>query len=255
MCYDIRSKLKTQKERYEYWRHKNGGKVKSLDIVGNDIFHASGFSHPSLLIYTDQAPYEPVQSTWGLLPSWAKETSIWNQTLNARGETIFEKPSFRESARSKRCLIYVDGFYEHHHFKGKTYPYYIFKKDESPMVFAGLWNEWTDKTSGELLNTFSIVTTTANPMMARIHNNPKLPEPRMPLILPGDYADEWLKPVNSDSDKQVIQSLIKPFDEAKLDSYTVRSLRGKNALGNIPEANKRYPYPELDQGQGSLNLF
>jgi len=147
MCYDIRSKLKTQKERYEYWRHKNGGKVKSLDIFGNDIFHASGFSHPSLLIYTNQAPYEPVQSTWGLVPT---TTSTWNHTLNARGETIFEKPSFRESARSKRCLIYVDGFYEHHHLKGKTYPYYIFPKDESPMVLASLWNEWTDKTSGEL---------------------------------------------------------------------------------------------------------
>ena len=80
MCYDIRSKLKTQKERYEYWRHKNGGKVKSLDIFGNDIFHASGFSHPSLLIYTNQAPYEPVQSTWGLVPT---TTSTWNHTLNA----------------------------------------------------------------------------------------------------------------------------------------------------------------------------
>jgi len=63
----------------------------------------------------------------------------------------------------------------------------------------------------------------------------------MPVILPVDYADEWLKPVNSDSDRQVIKGLIKPFDEAKLDSYMVRSLRGENAAGNVPEANQRYP--------------
>lgn len=239
--------------RFEYWKQKNKEYDQIIDDRGTNLFHASGFQHPQIFIYSNNEPHIPIQSTWGLLPSWTKETTIWNQTLNARGETIFEKPSFRESAKSKRCLIYVDGFFEHHHFKNKTYPYYIFKKDESPMIFAGLWNDWTDKSTEEILNTFSIVTTSANPMMAKIHNNPKLEGPRMPVILEEEYADEWLKPINTDSDKQLIQALIQPYSQDKMDSYTVGALRGKAALGNIPEVTNKVHYKELDLSQ--LGLF
>ncbi|MGD9928733.1 MAG: SOS response-associated peptidase [Mangrovibacterium sp.] len=252
MCYDLRTKYKTQLERYKYWNEKFKEYEKIIDDRGPNLFHASGFQHPQIFIYTNQEPYFPVQSTWGLLPSWAKETKIWNQTLNARGETIFEKPSFRESAKSKRCSIYIDGFFEHHHFKGKTYPYYIFNKDESPMIFAGLWNDWADKATGEIINTFSIVTTTGNPMMAKIHNNPKLEGPRMPLILEEDYTNNWLKTINSDSDKQMIQDLITPYNQDKMTSYTVGSLRGKNAVGNVPESTSKVIYPELQSNQSTL---
>lgn len=252
MCYDVKSRLKTQKERFEYWKKYDISKVNKYDITGSDLHHVSGFQHPQLLVYTNREPYIPTPSTWGLLPGWAKETSIWNQTLNARGETIFEKPAFRESAREKRCLIYIDGFYEHHHFRNRTYPYYIFRKDEAPMILAGLWNDWTDKTTGEIVNTFSIVTTTGNPMMAKIHNNPKLEGPRMPVILPEDVADEWLRPIRSDSDKQLIRSLIQPYNQALMDSYTVAALRGKNALGNVPEVSSKVIYPELEYNQSGL---
>lgn len=116
----------------------------------------------------------------------------WNNTLNARGETIFEKPSFRTSAKNHRCIIYVAGFYEHHHYNNKTYPFFIYRKDAQPMALAGLWSEWKNPDTGGRLNTFSIVTTKGNKMMARIHNNPKLKEPRMPVILPSELEDEWL---------------------------------------------------------------
>lgn len=252
MCFSFRSLLYTQKKRYEYWKKVWKEEGEYIDEKGQNLFLADGFNHPSVLIYTDAKPYIPVSSTWGLVPGWAKDTTIRNKTLNARGETIFEKPAFRESATSKRCLIYIDGFFEYHHFRGKTYPYYIFHKDESPMVLAGLWNDWSDKATGEILNTFTIVTTTGNPMMARIHNNPKLDGPRMPLILPEDMADEWLKPINSDSDKQLVSSLIQPCNQELMDAYTVGALKGKHALGNVPESIAKVSYPELTSNQSSL---
>ncbi|WP_372774470.1 SOS response-associated peptidase [Mangrovibacterium sp.] len=252
MCYSFKSKLSTQKKRYQHWKKVWKEEAEIIDDKGKDLFFADGFSHPTVLIYTTAKPFVPTPSLWGLIPSWANDTKIGNQTLNARGETLFEKPAFRESAKSKRCLIYVDGFFEYHHFRGKTYPYFIFNKDESPMVLAGLWSEWDDKATGTLLNTFSIVTTSGNPMMSRIHNNPKADGPRMPLILSEDVADEWLKPIHSKADEQYIASIIQPYNQDKMDSYTVGTLKGKNAIGNNPESTHRVGYPELEFNQSSL---
>ncbi|MGQ7868698.1 SOS response-associated peptidase [Sunxiuqinia sp. sy24] len=263
MCYDVRVKMKLQAERSRYWNDKDTLKIIDEKLKHNklhDLFHASGFAHPKMLIYTNQEPHIPAVSQWGLVPFWVKDETqkaqIWNKTINARGETVFEKPAFRESAKSKRCLIYVEGFFEHHHHKGKTYPFYIHRKDELPLIFAGLWSEWGDQQTGELLNTFAIVTTKANPLMAKIHNNPKLPEPRMPVIFDENFADEWLRPeVQSDSDKQILQALLTAYPEEKLDSYTVGKLRGKEAVGNLPEANKPVAYPELEMSNNQRSLF
>ncbi len=253
MCFSIATKRATQLERYRHWNKLNqpNRKIEDADLV--DYNYVSAFDHPKIAIYTDAAPFVPVESTWGLIPSWSKDRSISNKTLNARGETIFEKPAFRESAQAKRCLLYVDGFFEYHHHKSKTYPYFIFQKDETAMILAGLWNDWANPLSGEIENTFSIVTTTANPMMAKIHNNPKLAGPRMPLILPADSADDWLQPIRNDSDLQLIQSLISPYSQEKMDSYTVGALSGKSALGNVPEVLKRVNYEALNPSQ--LGLF
>ena len=136
MCYDIKTSLETQLKRAKRFNDEQAIREieeKLLPYLDLPLYHASGYSHPSLLIYTNDSPHIPIIASWGLVPHWVKDNTqrkkIWNNTLNARGETIFEKPSFRESARSKRCLIYVDGFYEHHHFKGKTYPFLIKRKD------------------------------------------------------------------------------------------------------------------------------
>ena len=98
-----------------------------------------------------------------MVPHWVEDKKqlkeLWNKTLNAGGETIFEKPSFRESAKHNRCIIYVNGFYEHQHLHRKTFPFYIHQKNDKPLPLSGLWSEWTDRESGETLNTFSIVTT------------------------------------------------------------------------------------------------
>lgn len=170
----------------------------------------------------------------------------WNNTLNARGETIFEKSSFRVSARNNRCIIYVDGFYEHHHFKGKTFPFFIYRKDRKPMALAGLWSEWKNPDTGGILNTFSIVTTSGNSMMAKIHNNPKLKGPRMPVILPLELEDEWLNPINDDLDIQKIKELILEYPNDELSAHTVAKLRGKSYPGNVKHISDEITYEDLD---------
>lgn len=252
MCYDIKANMEAQLKRAK--RYGDSKAIREIEeklvpLTDLPLFHASGFQHPKLLIYTDRSPEIPEVATWGLIPHWVKDSvqqkKIWNNTLNARGETIFEKPSFRMAARNSRCLIYVNGFYEHHHFQGKTYPFFLHHKDDNPLIFAGLWSKWTDRDSGEVWNSFSIVTTSGNPMMARIHNNPKLEGPRMPLILPEELADEWLKPITDELDIKALEELIQPYPAEELEAHTVARLRGKEYQGNVKEISDQVSYPEL----------
>ena len=252
MCYDIKASLESQLRRAEFLSDEamiEELREKLTPFVENKLYHASGYAHPKTLIYTDKAPFVPVVSIWGLIPHWVKDNNqrlqYWNNTLNARGETIFEKPSFRDSAKHKRCIIILDGFYEHHHFKGKTYPFLIQQKSAEPLTIAGLWSEWLDKETGEIINSFTIITTRANKLLAKIHNNPKLAEPRMPVILPDNEIEMWLKPIESKMDKKAIEGLINAYPAEELKAHTVNKLRGKNALGNVREATEAYNYEEL----------
>jgi len=252
MCYDIKASLEAQLNRA---RRKGDEKAiaeileKLIPISDVPIYHASGFQHPKLLIYTNRSPDFPEVSIWGLVPHWIKDREhlqkFWNNTLNARGETIFEKPSFRTSARSYRCIIYVSGFYEHHHFNNKTFPFFVYHKNNEPLALAGLYSDWTDKETGEIINTFSIVTTEGNSMMSKIHNNPKLKGPRMPLILPSELEDKWLGPVEDDLDVKELQELIRAFPDDALEAYTVHRLRGKEYLGNTEATSIPFVYEEL----------
>ncbi len=256
MCYDVKAQLESQLQRAV----RDGDvhaieeiREKLMPLTDLPIYHSSGFKHPSLLIYTAEDPYFPTVFIWGLIPFWVRDqkqkNALWNKTLNARGETIFELPSFRDSAKKKRCLIQVDGFYEHHHFKGNTYPFFISRKNKQSLTLAGLWSEWTDKEDGSRWNTFSIVTTEGNPLMDKIHNNPKLEGPRMPLILPQELEDGWITPYEEDlwenGQKKAIQELIQPFPAEELEAHTVDRLRGKEYPGNIPEISDPVEYAEL----------
>lgn len=252
MCYDIKTSLEAQLSR----ANRKGDlqaikeiKEKLVPLTDLPLHHTTGFNHPKLLIYTNRSPWMPEVSTWGLVPHWVKDKAqlkeLWNKTLNARGETIFEKPSFRESANHNRCIIYVNGFYEHHHLDGKTFPFYIHQKNDKPMPLAGLWSAWTDEATGEVLNTFSIVTTKGNNILARIHNNPKLEGPRMPVILPQELEDQWLHPIEDELDLKSIQELIREYPDEALEAYTVRRLRGKEYIGNVAEVSEPFEYPEL----------
>lgn len=260
MCYD-KSYLTKKLERYA---RRYGDSPEEVEHLRSQLellnlpptYHASGFDHPLVPLIINKQK-QIVKMSWGLIPAWVKSPAeavhISNSTINARAETMFEKPAFREPARHRRCLILVDGFFEHHHKNNKTFPYRIHFKDDAPMTLAGLWDEWTDPASGLVRQTYTLVTTQANPLMARIHNNPKLEEgPRMPLILPPEAEWEWLRPISTEADQKLIQDLVRSYDEQALEAYTVRRLRGKEAVGNKAEALAPYSYAELETQQGSL---
>ncbi|HEX8992617.1 MAG TPA: SOS response-associated peptidase [Anaerolineales bacterium] len=153
---------------------------------------------------------------WGLIPSWAKDAGIGNRMINARGETLAEKPAYRGAYKYKRCLIPADGFYEWKAQPGtKTkLPYFIHLKNGEAFAFAGLWDEWHGADASPI-RTCTIITTTPNPLMASIHD-------RMPVILrPEDYR-EWLdtNPRTPDS----LQHLIKAFPADRMEAYPVSAL-------------------------------
>ena len=255
MCYTV-SAL-TQKA-IKYAEHRGADpdeieklekEIEELQIKIPKLYVGEGFAHPQLLAFTNEEPFKPQMLTWGLIPGWCKSLKdaqkFWNNTLNARGETIFEKPAFRTSAKRKRCLIFVDSFFEYHHKDGKTFPFNISLKSGEPITLGGLWEEWVDKETGEIWKTCSIVTTEGNEMMAHIHNNPKVKGPRMPLILDTRNQDKWLQPIEGEEDKEAIKNLIRPFDQNQLRSFTVGKLKGKEGLGNSPEALLEQEYEEL----------
>lgn len=128
---------------------------------------------------------ELVMLRWGLVPTWAKDPAIGNRMINARAETVAEKPSYRNAFKHRRCLVLADGFYEWRREGDAKTPYFISLASGEPFALAGLWERWTDKQSGESLQTTTLITTEANDFMAPLHH-------RMPVILEAGTATEWL---------------------------------------------------------------
>jgi len=150
----------------------------------------NGFLFPKTPVITNSEKTKIQLFFWGLIPHWTKDTSIRKHTLNARIETIYEKPSFRDSI-SKRCLVLVDGFYEWKWLdeKGKhKQKYLVSMPTDEAFAFAGLWNEWVEKITGEIYKTYTIITKPANAFMSEIHNSAK----RMPYILTKNNEFDWL---------------------------------------------------------------
>ncbi|HRC90428.1 MAG TPA: SOS response-associated peptidase [Bacteroidales bacterium] len=177
---------------------------------------------------------------WGLIPSWVKTNEDANKirfkTFNARAETIHLKPSFSNSFFSRRCIIPVRGFYEWQHIGERKIPWYIFRADGDIMSVAGLWSEWVQSSSGEIVRTFSIITTSANEMMARIHNSKK----RMPAIIEKENEDEWL---NRGTQTEKLFALLAPYPENILNAYTISNIiNRKDADKNSPDIIKPFKY-------------
>jgi len=151
----------------------------------------NGFEHPYCAIITNERQEVIQLAQWGLLPDWAKDKSLQNSTLNAKIETIHEKPSFKSSV-SQRCLIPADGFYEWQWLdpKGKKkQKYFIHLPGDELFSFAGLWNKWTDTQTGKTFHTYTILTTVANALMEVVHNSKK----RMPVIINPNAEKDWLE--------------------------------------------------------------
>ena len=155
-----------------------------------------------------------VEMSWGLVPRWAKDASIANKLINARSETVAEKPSFRDSFKSRRCLIIADGFYEWQTKDGIKKPFYIFMKGKKPFGIAGLYDLWKDE-NGKEITICTIITTEANEFMKSLHH-------RMPVIISPENYNHWLDPAEKDTSK--IGSLMKPWDSNEMDAYEVGTL-------------------------------
>ena len=151
---------------------------------------------------------------WGLIPSWAKDPAIGNRLINARAETVAEKPSFRSAFAKRRCLVVADGFYEWRKTgKGKV-PVYITLRSKRPFGFAGLYEHWKAP-DGKEIRTCTIITTDSNELVRPIHD-------RMPVILPKAVEDRWLDP--GEHDRGRLQALLQPYPSEEMDAYDVTTV-------------------------------
>lgn len=151
---------------------------------------------------------------WGLIPAWAKDAAIGPKMINARAETIAEKPSFRTALQRRRCLIPADGFYEWQKVGRTKQPYRIILKGCELFGFAGLWDTWNAPT-GELINSCTIITTTPNELMEPLHN-------RMPVIMPRELEQIWLD--QGITDQEMLKDLLKPYPAELMKAYEVSTL-------------------------------
>jgi putative SOS response-associated peptidase YedK len=184
-------------------------------------YHISGFDAPSLPAITYENP-KLIQ----LIP-WKSKAEF--NTLNAKSETLFD--TYFKSFTDRRCLILVSGFFEHRDFNKKKYPYFVKPKSGKGFAIGGIVSKD---------NTLSIITTPANPLMAKIHNT-KL---RMPLILPKDSYSKWL---SKDLMKEEVKDLMLPYPENEMDAYTISTMITKKGIDtNVEEVLKRVHFAELD---------
>lgn len=213
------------------------------DDIWKPVFHASGFSFLQMPVITQKKSGSIQLFNWGLIPHWVKTKAeadeLRSQTLNARSETVFEKPSFRSYIPNNRCLVIADGFFEWMNFQKKKYPHFIQMKNNQLFCFAGIYASWTDKETGELINSFSILTTDANPMLEKIHNLKK----RMPVIVPPELYKKWLTP---DLTKEDILSFFHPYPESLMQNHPISKLiTSRTSDSNVPEVSAPFTYPEL----------
>jgi len=185
----------------QYAPRYNVAPTQPILAVPNDGSHAAGFF------------------VWGLIPSWAKDPAIGNKLINARAETLAEKPSFRSAFKYHRCLIFADGFYEWQAQPGgkSKVPHFIRLTGGKPFAFAGLWEHW-QAPDGSQVRSATIITTRPNELMARLHN-------RMPVILhPVDYT-KWLDPAPAMPGD--LQQLLVPYPAGEMNAYPVSTLVNK----------------------------
>jgi putative SOS response-associated peptidase YedK len=210
-------------------------------------FFQSAFNKPFMPVITGDKRGEVQLFQWGLVPFWTRNEAMAEKTrystANARAETVWEKPAFRKSIQSRRCLVSSHGFFEYHTTPELKIPYYIHLKNNDIFAFAGIYDSWTNSETGEILHTFSILTTTANPLMEKIHNLKK----RMPVILPKDKEEVW---INSSSSKDTVNELLNPFPQDSLTAYTVsRKIASRNLDIYDPSLIEKLEYKEIS------NLF
>lgn len=244
MCYRISVPKKDQVQTAYKW-------VKQIPLEFTDaIHHVNAFDNLATPVITSEKPTDIQLYEWGLIPYWCKDekqaSQVRSQTHNAKAETVFEKPSFKSTIGKNRCLVIVDGFYEWQHHKGKKFPYFVYLKNQEPFSLGGIYDTWVNRQTGEVINSYSVITTDANPLLAKIHNS-KL---RMPYIVPKNeerlWIDETLSPVQ-------VKEMMRPFDDSLMDAHTISKLiTSRNEEPNVPQVKEPFSYPELQENTNTL---
>ena len=160
---------------------------------------------------------------WGLIPSWATDLTIGNRMINARSETVATKPSFKKAFLARRCLVVADGFYEWQKLEGRKQPFYIRLKSDQPFALAGLWER--NERTGKPIESCTILTTSANELMAPLHE-------RMPVIIPPEHYGFWLDPEVQDATE--LEKLLQPFPVDEMTAYPVSTLVN-SPKNDVPE--------------------
>lgn len=188
-----------------------------FEFAADDVVHEPAYNiapTQQVLTVTHDGERHAEHMRWGLIPFWAKDMKIGYRMINARGETVAEKPSFRTALRKRRCLILADGFYEWQKLGGKQKrPMRITLKSDEPFAFAGLWETWKDP-EGELVKSCTIITTSANAFLNSIHE-------RMPVILPQEQESFWLD--HEVEDPVALSSVIASYPD-EMDAFEVSTL-------------------------------
>ncbi|MEW6125943.1 MAG: SOS response-associated peptidase [Acidobacteriota bacterium] len=200
-----------------------------IDIVEADLQPSFNIAPTqNLLAISGNSVKRLTAMRWGLIPSWAKDDSLAAKMINARAETIIEKPSFKTPFKNSRCLIVADGFYEWKKTGKEKIPFYIHLKSDEPFAFAGLFDHW-ETPEGQVLTTCTIITTEANDLMRDLHE-------RMPVILPREQHELWLDA--SVKNQNVLLEMLQPFSADLMEAYEVSRLVN-SPRNNSPACIKR----------------
>lgn len=226
--------------------------AEQLDLF-KETYLINGFQNPELPVIVPNN--EIMFFQWGLVPPYITSDAEKNEfrqkynTLNAKAETIFESKMYKSAIRQRRCLVICSGFFEWREHKKKKYPYFITLKNDDVFVFGGIYNQNTDKSTGEISGSYAIITTSANDLMSEIHNTKK----RMPLIIEPENIEHWLQ---QDTPEEDLKKIMKPLKEGVLKAHTIKKFVPSDTLSNNnEELLAYYNYPELSERidqQGSL---
>ena len=194
-----------------------GDLAQRFEFDGSDFSYDPGYNiapTESVLTVRNVEGREAALMKWGLIPFWAKDPKIGSRMINARAETVAEKPAFRSALRRRRCLVLADGYYEWQKTPVGKRPFRIVMRSGEPFAFAGLWETWKDP-EGNVILSCTIITTAANDFLASIHN-------RMPVILPRESEELWLEPDTDDA--AVLTGILRPYSDDGMDSYEVSTM-------------------------------
>ena len=233
MCYSNSSTSSNVKlaERYK--------KQVPNNLQAGPVFYAQGFTFPHWRIITADAEIQSMK--WGLIPSWFKgvdSNEIASMTLNAKIETAHDKASFKHLIDSKRCIIPSTGFFEWKTIGKEKVPYFIYPNDDSVFSMAGIYDTWVHPSLGSIHNTFSMLTCTANPLMAEIHNTKK----RMPVILSRDEEENWL---HGNLNSEILEL---PFPDKFISAHQISKKIINNKQANVPEVLLPFENQVFEQG-------